>query len=67
MIQKIKLIIKGMHCGSCAKMIEMELEDKVNMISINVEKGYADIEFDEKKISEDEIKKIITKLGYKAG
>ena len=63
-MKKIKLIIKGMHCGSCAKMIEMELEDKVKNISINVEKGYADIEFDEEKISEGEIKKIITKLGY---
>ena len=49
-----------MHCGSCAKMIEMELEEKVDSIS-----GKAEIDFDDDKISESEIKDIILKMGYK--
>jgi copper chaperone CopZ len=57
--------IKGMHCESCAKLIEMELKDKVKNISVNYETGKAIIEFDNNKISENEIKNIITKAGYK--
>lgn len=57
--------IKGMHCSSCAKMIEMELEDKVNKISVSQKDEKAVVEFDESKISEKEIKKIISELGYK--
>ncbi len=60
MISKLKLNIQGMHCGSCAKMIEMELEEKVDSIS-----GKAEIDFDDDKISESEIKDIILKMGYK--
>jgi len=64
-MKKIKLKISGMHCDSCAKMIEMDLEDKVKRISVSQKQGKADVEFDEKKISEEKIKEIITKLGYK--
>lgn len=60
---KIKLQIQGMHCGSCAKMIELELEDKVNKISVSNEKGIAEIDFDEKKISKAQIKTIIENIG----
>ena len=28
-MKKINLMIKGMHCKSCAKLIESELRDKV--------------------------------------
>lgn len=59
------LKIKGMHCTSCAKMIEMELEDKVNKIQASYEKANAEIDFNENKITEKEIKQIITGLGYK--
>lgn len=57
--------IDGMHCDSCAKIIEMELKDKVKSISIDADKKNALIDFDEKKISEKEIRSIIEKLGYK--
>lgn len=62
---KEKLIIEGMHCESCSKMIEMELEDKVNKISINIKTKEANIDFDNKKISKKDIISIIEKLGYK--
>ena len=56
--------IKGMHCDSCKKLIEGELKDKVKSISVNVQAGKANIDFDENKINENEIKKIILELGY---
>ena len=52
-------------CDHRSKLIEMDLEDTVKRIAINLEKKSANIEFDENKISEKEIKSIITKLGYK--
>lgn len=63
----MKKIIKveGMHCVSCAKIIEMEFEDKANSISVDADKGSVEIDFDEKNISEKQIKEIISKLGYK--
>ena len=65
---KMKKIFKieGMHCESCAKLIEMELKDSVKNISVNYKTGDAVIEFDNNKINEDKIKNIITKAGYKA-
>ncbi len=65
-MKKIELAIKGMHCKSCAKMIEMELGDKVNKVKVEYEKGKAHIDFDEDKISEKQIRDIIKKGGYEA-
>ena len=62
---KTNLNIKGMHCGSCAKLIESELQDKVNKIKVE-ENGKAVIDFDEKKISLQQIKSTIKELGYQA-
>lgn len=38
MIKKFK--IGGMHCASCAKIIEMELENFVNRIKVDSSKKY---------------------------
>ena len=62
---KIFLNIKGMHCESCAKLIESEMENEVKKIKVSFSNGKAEIEFDEEKISEDEIKNKIKSLGYK--
>lgn len=56
--------ISGMHCASCSKIIEMELEGKVNSSNIDSKSGKAIIDFDSKKISEDKIKELIEKSGY---
>lgn len=53
-----------MHCASCAKIIEMELENFVNNIKVDVSKNIAEIDFNEKNISESKIKEIIFKAGY---
>lgn len=65
MVKKI-FYIKGMHCDSCKKLIESELKDKVKSISVNAQTGKANIDFDESKINESEIKNIILELGYQA-
>jgi len=57
--------IKGMHCASCSKIIEMELDGKVNSSNIDPKSGKAIIDFDGKKISEKQIAEIIIKAGYK--
>ncbi len=58
--------INGMHCNSCAQLIENNLHDKVNSISVSYSKGKAEIDFNPEKISEKEIKKIIEDCGYNA-
>ena len=59
--------IGEMHCNSCATSIEMELEDKkgIKKAKVDFTGEKAEIEFDENKISEKEIRTIINKLGYK--
>jgi uncharacterized protein len=56
--------IKGMHCSSCAGLIEKSLKSKVNKITISYSKEQAEINFNRKTISEKQIKNIIKKLGY---
>lgn len=65
-MKKIKLKIEGMHCNSCAMMIENELEDRKIKARVDFASEKAEIEFDENKITENKIKEIIIKLGYKA-
>jgi len=59
--------IEGMHCNSCAQKIEKVFEEKVNNISVSYSKGQAEIDFNEKKISEKEIKDKISEIGYNVG
>ncbi|MEM2130905.1 MAG: heavy-metal-associated domain-containing protein [Candidatus Woesearchaeota archaeon] len=60
---KKTLNINGMHCKSCVSLIKMALEEKG--VKANVVIGKADVEFDDKKISIEDIKKIIENEGYK--
>jgi sulfite exporter TauE/SafE/copper chaperone CopZ len=53
-----------MHCNSCAYLIENKFKDKVNSIEVSYSKGESNIDFDEDKISEDELKQLIEKEGY---
>ncbi|MCL5784915.1 MAG: cation transporter [Patescibacteria group bacterium] len=64
---KKKFKIDGMHCTSCALSIDMDLEDLegVQSSKTSYAKQSAEIEFDEEKVEEKEIKEVIEKLGYK--
>ena len=65
-MKKLKMTIQGMHCGSCAGNIERSLK-KVNgvtsaSVSMMTNKGIVEIE---DKVSEEELKKAVSRAGYK--
>jgi len=65
-MKKLKLTIEGMHCASCASNIERSVK-KINgvkevSVSLMLKKGTVEAE---DSVSEDEIKKAVSKVGYK--
>ena len=67
-MKKVKLKIDGMHCGSCAMSIDMDLEDLNGVIEAktNYAKQVSEVEFDDNKIPADKILEQIKITGYKA-
>jgi len=61
--------IRGMHCSSCASIIEKTIKkiDGVEDISVNSGTENAKISFDESKTNPDEFNKKIEHLGYSLG
>ena len=57
--------VDGMHCTSCALMIESDLEDIGVKSSCSYAKQTLSVEFDEKKIAEKTIIDAVAKAGYK--
>lgn len=55
--------IKGMHCASCATMIESELEDAGFVAKCSWAKQQVEIE-DNGSINEEKVKKIVSDAGY---
>ncbi|HBI25732.1 MAG: Heavy metal transport/detoxification protein [Candidatus Wolfebacteria bacterium GW2011_GWC2_39_22] len=68
-MQKIKVLIRGMHCKSCEIRVEDALKtlDGVAGVSVNQEKGEAVITFDGKAPSYAQIEKVIQATGYSIG
>ena len=62
----VEFKINGMHCTSCSMTIDGELEDTLGVISAKTSyaKGKTSVVFDSSEIGQEELKKIITKLGY---
>lgn len=67
MDKNIKLKISGMHCGSCEKIIEMELQEIPGFKSakINSQAGEGEVVVDE-KVGDDQIIQAVQKAGYGA-
>lgn len=65
---KIAFLVKGMDCSSCSLDIEKMLQKRKGVQSINVNSvsGKAYVEFDEKQVKPEELKKEIERLGYAA-
>jgi len=65
-MKKTTFKIKGMHCASCASIIEKTLSDTkgVNSIAVNYGTEQANIEYDEGKINENQLNSQINKYGY---
>ena len=61
---KKTFIIKGMHCPSCALMIESDLEDIGVKSSCSYAKQTLTVEFDENKMKEQMIRDVVAKAGY---
>lgn len=66
MTNKKFIKIKGMHCASCANNISANLKKAsgIKKANVNFASERAEIEFDEDKISINEIEKIIKDTGY---
>ncbi len=66
MTKEINVKIGGLHCPSCKTLIETEVKNLngVNKIVVDYPGGNAEMQFDDNKISESEIFKTISKLGY---
>lgn len=65
---KKKFTVQDMHCTSCAMLIDGELEDLdgVKRAVTNYASCSCEVEFDENKVSHDDIIKTIKKVGYTA-
>lgn len=65
-IVKKKLKIDGMHCTSCSMSIDFDLEDTEGVKSVKT--SYASqecaIEFDEDKLSLQQVIEVIQRTGY---
>lgn len=65
-MKKLKISIEGMHCASCASNIERSLKKTAGIrecsVSLMLKKGTVEAE---DSVSEDEIKKAVSRAGYK--
>jgi len=65
--ESVTLKIDGMHCTSCSLSIDGELEDTNGVISATTSyaKSETKVIYDPKKVTVDEIKKVIESLDYR--
>jgi len=63
---QLNLNVKGMHCKSCEELIKDSLSDVDVQAEADHKTGIIKLNFDEKKVSLDKIKKIILECGYKS-
>ena len=69
MAKNVSLKINGMHCGSCAKIIEerlLEFED-VESAKASFAKENVEISFNQDKVSIEDIEGALKELGYSVG
>lgn len=67
-MKKLTLHVTGMHCQSCEVLLTDEISELPGVTSVNVsqKKGTVDVSFDEKKVTLEKIKAIISNEGYTA-
>lgn len=65
-MKKLKIIINGMHCSSCASNVERSLKkvEGVSACTVNVLSHKAFVECDD-AVNVEELKKAVGKVGYK--
>ena len=66
-MKRLKIMIEGMHCASCASNIERSLKKVPGVKDANVNlmmrKGFVEIE---NSVKDEELKKAVSRAGYKA-
>lgn len=64
---KRSLKVEGMSCVNCARAIEIALKktEGIKDVKVSFELGKVEVDFDERKVSEEEIISKIEELGYK--
>ncbi len=66
-MKKLKIMIEGMHCASCASNIERSLKKvsgvKEANVNLMMRKGF--VEADD-NVKDEELKKAVSRAGYKA-
>lgn len=67
-MQKVDFQISGMHCASCAAIIDRAIRKLPGVLrsNVNYANANATVEFDEKQMSEQDVMKAIEGAGYKA-
>ncbi len=65
-MKKVKLKIEGMHCSSCALLIDSDLEDVegIKCSSTNYATSETEVEFDEEQLKLEKVIEVISKAGY---
>lgn len=63
-MRKQQFSVEGMHCTSCAMVIESDLEDAGAKATCTYATQVLEVTYDEKKLSEQEIRNIVSKSGY---
>lgn len=66
--QTITFKVKDMHCPSCPRLIQQDLEDKPGVVAVNanLETSLVVVEFDQNSISNNELINTIKESGYTA-
>ena len=66
--QTVRFATTGMHCGSCAMLIDMTLEDATGVSSVKTEyaSGTTEVIFDPEAIDIDGIVAAVRAIGYDA-
>jgi copper chaperone CopZ len=58
--------VDGMHCGSCALLIDDTLEDLPGVTNAQTKKGQCTVELDATQSGPDDVIRAIEELGYRA-
>ncbi len=61
--------IKGMHCASCVRVLEKSLGniEGVSSVVVNLATEQASVQYDQQKVSDDDLVSAVANVGYKAG
>ena len=67
-MKKVLLKIGGMTCSACSSGLEKYLnkQDGINLASVNLVMNNANIEYDDEKLSLEEVEKFIDKAGFES-